>query len=126
VRPHRSHPTPSRSASNRCGSGGSTRKLRSAIWGQSKSGGGGTAGSDAGHLATLIPSYERRAPIVTVHDSASHALASLGSAFGASVVPLGVDDFGQSGARPDLHGYYGIDPESIVSAALLALDLQGG
>jgi pyruvate dehydrogenase E1 component len=49
---------------------------------------GGTAGADAGHLGTLIPPDERHAPIVTTHDSASHALAFLGGAFGAPVVPL--------------------------------------
>ena len=38
-------------------------------------------------------------------------------------MPLGVDEFGQSGTRADLYRYYGIDGESIVSAALLALDL---
>ncbi len=85
----------------------------------------GTAGFEAGHLAALIPPDERRAPIVTVHDGASHALAFLGSAFGAPVVPLGVDDFGQSGSRAELYRYYALDPESIVSAALLALDLHG-
>jgi pyruvate dehydrogenase E1 component len=86
----------------------------------------GRSGTDTGHLAGLIPPDERRAPIVTVHDGSSHALAFLGSAFGAPVVPLGVDDFGQSGSRADLYRYYGIDPESIVSAALLALDLRTG
>ncbi len=83
----------------------------------------GTTGAEAGHLETLIPPDERRAPIVTVQDGASHALSFLGSAFGARVVPLGVDEFGQSGTRADLYRYYGIDGESIVSAALLALDL---
>ena len=52
----------------------------------------------AGHLATLLPPAERRAPIVTVLDGASHALAFLGSVFGAPVVPLGVDQF-----RPGRH-----------------------
>ena len=85
----------------------------------------GTSGFDAGHLGELIPPQERRAPIVTVEDGASHALAFLGSAFGAPVIPLGVDEFGQSGSRADLYRHYGVDPESIVSAALLALDLQG-
>ena len=84
----------------------------------------GTIGPDGGHLGELIPSDERRAPIVTVHDNASHALAFLGSAFGARVVPLGVDEFGQSGSRADLYRHYGLDAESIVSAALLALDLD--
>ncbi|MCC6178762.1 MAG: pyruvate dehydrogenase [Chloroflexi bacterium] len=84
----------------------------------------GTTGVDVGHLAELIPAEERRAPIVTVHDGASHALSFLGSAFGARLVPLGVDDFGQSGTRADLYRHYGIDAESIVSSALLALDLS--
>ena len=84
----------------------------------------GTTGSEAGHLGELILPEERRAPIVTVQDGASHALSFLGSAFGARVVPLGVDEFGQSGTRADLYRYYAIDSESIVSAALLALDLS--
>jgi pyruvate dehydrogenase E1 component len=83
----------------------------------------GTSAADAGHLGQLIPPDERRAPIVTIHDAASHALAFLGSAFGAAVVPLGVDRFGQSGTRAELYAYEGIDPDSIVNAALLALDL---
>ena len=84
----------------------------------------GTTSADVGHLGTLIPPDERRAPIVTVHDSASHALAFLGSAFGAPVVPLGIDEFGQSGSRADLYRHYAVDAESIVTAALLALDLR--
>jgi pyruvate dehydrogenase E1 component len=83
----------------------------------------GTTGTEAGHLGELILPEERRAPIVTVQDGASHALSFLGSAFGARVIPLGVDEFGQSGTRADLYRYYAIDSESIVSAALLALDL---
>ena len=76
-----------------------------------------------GHLATLIPAAERRAPIVTVADAASHSLSFVGSAFGAPVVPLGSDTFGQSGTIPDLYAMAGIDAEHIVDAALLALDL---
>jgi pyruvate dehydrogenase E1 component len=78
---------------------------------------------ETGHLATLIPPSERRAPIVTVADAASHALSFVGSAFGAPVVPLGVDTFGQSGTIPDLFAAAGIDTQHIVDAALLALDL---
>jgi pyruvate dehydrogenase E1 component len=77
-----------------------------------------------GHLGTLIPPGERRAPIVTVADAASHALSFVGGAFGAPVVPLGVDTFGQSGTIPDLYGYAGIDAEHIVEAAILALELE--
>ncbi len=78
---------------------------------------------DMGHLATLIPRNERRAPIVTVQDGASHSLAFLGSAWGTPVVPLGVDEFGQSGARNDIYRKVGIDADRIVNAGLLALDL---
>ena len=63
---------------------------------------------------------------MTVLDGSSHALAFLGSAFGAPTVPLGVDSFGQSGSRPELYREYGIDAEHIVNAALLALELKGG
>jgi pyruvate dehydrogenase E1 component len=80
-------------------------------------------GGDLGHLRTLIPQSERRAPMVTVHDAASHALAFLGGAFGAPVVPLGVDTFGQSGSIQDLYAASGIDTNHIVNAALLALEL---
>jgi len=83
----------------------------------------GTSAADAGHLGQLIPPDERHAPIVTIHDAASHALAFLGSAFGAPLVPLGIDHFGQSGTRAELYAHEGIDPETIVNAALLALDL---
>ena len=73
------------------------------------------------HLATLLHPYERRAPIVTVHDAASHALAWVGSAFGARTVPVGVDAFGQSGSIPELQGVFGLRPEQIANAALVAL-----
>jgi pyruvate dehydrogenase E1 component len=76
------------------------------------------------HLATLIPADERRAPIVTVQDGASHGLAFMGSIFGAPTVPLGVDTWGQSGSRADLYEYAGIDPDQIVNAAMLALELN--
>ena len=78
---------------------------------------------DIGHLGVLIPPAERHAPIVTVVDAASHALSFIGGAFGAPVVPLGVDTFGQSGAIPDLYASSGIDAAHIVEAAILALDL---
>ena len=39
--------------------------------------------------------------------------------------PSELDVFGQSGTRPDLYHYTGIDPDHIVNAALLALTLAG-
>lgn len=80
------------------------------------------AGAQAPPLQWLIRPEERRAPIVTVHDAASHSLAWLGSVYGAPLTALGVDDFGQSGARADLYRHFGIDALSIAEAAFDALD----
>jgi pyruvate dehydrogenase E1 component len=72
-------------------------------------------------IARLVRPGERGAPIVTVHDAASHALAWLGSVFGSPVVPVGVDGFGQSGTIDELYGVFDLLPEQIVNAALVAL-----
>ena len=73
------------------------------------------------HLATLIGAADRRTPIVTVHDAASHSLAWLGSVFGQRVVPIGVDTFGQSGSIVDLYEIFDMLPEQITNAALLSI-----
>ena len=73
----------------------------------------------------LIPPNERHAPIITVHDGASHTLAWLGSVYGTTVMPLGVDEFGQSGTPQDLYEHFGIDAEGIVEAGLVALNRCG-
>lgn len=74
------------------------------------------------HLERLIPPALRSAPIVTVIDGASHALAFLGSCLGARVVPLGVDSFGQAGSLADVYDAYDLSPEAIATAALIALE----
>lgn len=61
------------------------------------------------------------APIVTVHDAASHTMAFLGSAFGRRSISLGVDSFGQSGAVRELYELHDLVPEAIVNAALALL-----
>ncbi len=78
------------------------------------------------HLALdwLIPAAERHAPIVTIHDAASHSLAWLGGVHGARVTSLGVDSFGQSGTRDALYNAFGLDLLSIVAAAFAAADSQ--
>ena len=73
-------------------------------------------------LSWLIPPHERRAPIVTVQDGASHNLAWLGSLFGSYLIPLGVDDFGQSGTPADLYRHFHIDSQAIFEAALVGLN----
>jgi pyruvate dehydrogenase E1 component len=72
-------------------------------------------------LANLLDVAERHVPIVTVHDAASHHLAWLGSVFGALTVPIGVDQFGQSGSIHDLYEVFDFLPEQIANAALVAL-----
>ncbi len=79
-----------------------------------------TAPSVPGALRTA---FDRRAPVVTVHDAGSHAMAWLGSALGVPCVPLGVDSFGQSGSVQDLYGLHDLLPGSIVNGALAALSL---
>jgi pyruvate dehydrogenase E1 component len=81
---------------------------------------GARPASSSFHLARLIAPHERRLPIVTVHDAASHHLSWLGSVFGARVVPVGVDSFGQSGAIADLYRYFDLSSAQIVNAALVA------
>lgn len=73
-------------------------------------------------LARLLGPGERALPIVTVHDAASHHLAWLGSVFGAPVVPVGVDEFGQSGTIAALYDAFDLSAERIVNAALVAID----
>jgi pyruvate dehydrogenase E1 component len=83
-------------------------------------------GAGGAPLAWLIPPDEAAAPIVTVHDAASHALAWLGGVYGAPTTALGVDGFGQSGGRDDLYRAFGIDSESIIAAAFAAADRASG
>ena len=73
-------------------------------------------------LSWLIPPDQRQAPIVTVQDGASHNLAWLGSLFGSYLIPLGVDDFGQSGTPADLYRHFEIDSRAIFESALVALN----
>ena len=73
---------------------------------------------------TLRAALPERAPIVSVHDASSHALAWVGSAVGMPQVSLGVDAFGQSGTVADLYRANDLDAGSIVNAAIAALSLD--
>jgi pyruvate dehydrogenase E1 component len=83
----------------------------------------GAAGPADSWVRDLFPAadLEGEAPVVTVLDGHSHALAWLGTVLGVPHVPLGVDAFGQSGARADLYRHYGIDAGAIARAARLLL-----
>ena len=63
------------------------------------------------------------APVVTIADAHPHSLAWIGSALGSKTIPLGVDEWGQSGNREDLYREYGTDSESIINACFAALDI---
>jgi pyruvate dehydrogenase E1 component len=73
------------------------------------------------YLETLVTADEEDVPVVSVLDGHSHALAFLGGALGVTQLALGVDDFGQSGARADLYRHYGIDAAAIERAARVLL-----
>jgi pyruvate dehydrogenase E1 component len=69
------------------------------------------------YLEDLVSAEEEDVPVVSVLDGHSHALAFIGAALGVPQQALGVDDFGQSGARADLYRHYGIDAAAIARAA---------
>jgi pyruvate dehydrogenase E1 component len=73
------------------------------------------------HLERLVSAEEEGVPVVSVLDGHSHALTFIGSALGVPQMALGVDHFGQSGARADLYRHYGIDAPAITRAARLLL-----
>lgn len=73
------------------------------------------------YLEELVAAEEEGVPVVSVLDGHSHALAFIGSALGVPQIPLGVEDFGQSGARQDLYRHYGTDAAAIARAAQMLL-----
>jgi pyruvate dehydrogenase E1 component len=72
----------------------------------------------------LRTTFTEKAPIVSIHDGSSHAMAWLGSALGMPQVAMGVDNFGQSGNIPDLYAIHDLNSESIINGALAALSLN--
>jgi pyruvate dehydrogenase E1 component len=80
-----------------------------------------TTPSVPGALRAVLPD---RTPVVTVHDASSHAMAWIGSALGVPAVPVGVDQFGQSGTVAELYELHDLTSGSIVNAALAALALS--
>jgi pyruvate dehydrogenase E1 component len=69
------------------------------------------------YVLELVSAEEEGVPVVSVLDGHSHALAFVGGALGVPQIPLGVDHFGQSGARSDLYRHYGVDAAAIAHAA---------
>jgi len=69
------------------------------------------------YVLDLVSADEEGVPVVSVLDGHSHGLAFLGGALGVPQIPLGVDHFGQSGARRDLYRHYGVDAPAIARSA---------
>ncbi len=68
-------------------------------------------------LDALFPP-DRALPIVGVIDGHPHTLSFLGAVRAVPVACLGVAEFGQSGELDALYRHHGIDPETIIGAAL--------
>jgi pyruvate dehydrogenase E1 component len=78
------------------------------------------ARGDRGAAERLLDRLRPGAALVTVADSHPATLAWLGSVARNTVVPLGVEQFGQSGDIPDLYRAYRLDSEAIIDAAARA------
>ncbi len=69
----------------------------------------------------LLAPLSRDARIVTVMDGHPLALSWLGSVRGQRVIPLGIENFGQSGDIPDLYRTYKLDAAAIIDAVARAV-----
>ncbi len=69
------------------------------------------------HIERLLAHVPRDCLLITVIDGHPATLAWLGSVWGHRAVALGVEHFGQTGSLADLYNHFGIDAQSIVSAA---------
>lgn len=72
------------------------------------------------HVEELLSIIPRSSKIVTVQDGPPATLAWLGSVFGHGAIPLGVEQFGQSGAVSDLYRAAQLDAEAIYDATAAA------
>ncbi|MGE0702538.1 MAG: 1-deoxy-D-xylulose-5-phosphate synthase N-terminal domain-containing protein [Vicinamibacterales bacterium] len=80
--------------------------------------------SDGSHIERLLAQISARAGLVTILDGHPATLSWLGAVRGQTIVPLGVERFGQSGSIPELYHAYGLDVDAILDAvARLSLQL---
>ena len=73
------------------------------------------------HIARLLSDTPPGCPIVTVIDGSPSALSWLGSVRGNRLVPLGTEQFGQTGDLPDTYALHRLDVAAILDAAASAL-----
>jgi pyruvate dehydrogenase E1 component len=81
----------------------------------------GRAHGETGVAERLLARLRPGAPLVTVGDFHPATLSWLGAVAGNTIVPLGIDRFGQSGDIPELYQAYGIDTDAILDAARACL-----
>ncbi len=72
------------------------------------------------YAETILGQLAPGAALVTVTDGHPATLSWLGAVRGNPIMPLGVDQFGQSGDIPDLYRHYKLDAEAIMDAAAAA------
>src|SRR5215471_495650 len=78
------------------------------------------ARGESGVAERLLARLRPGAALVTVGDFQPATLSWPDAVAGNTIVPLGVDRFGQSGDIPDLYRGYGIDTDAILDAAARA------
>ena len=74
-------------------------------------------GKARSHIERLLGDVPRNCLLITVIDGHPATLAWLGGVIGHRTVALGVEHFGQTGTIADLYRHFGIDANSIASAA---------
>jgi pyruvate dehydrogenase E1 component len=75
----------------------------------------------ASYLDELLPLPDRQVPAITLLDGHPLTLAWLGTIFSAPVKPLGVVNFGETGAVQDLYHKHHIDTEAVLTTMVQLL-----
>jgi pyruvate dehydrogenase E1 component len=73
------------------------------------------------YLDELLPLPDRQVPAITLLDGHPLTLAWLGTIFSAPVKPLGVVNFGETGAVQELYHKHHIDTEAVLTAMVQVL-----
>jgi pyruvate dehydrogenase E1 component len=78
-------------------------------------------GSAPAYLDELLPAPDRQVPAITLLDGHPLTLAWLGTLFSAPLKPLGVVNFGETGAVQELYHKHRIDTEAVLTAMVQVL-----
>jgi len=69
------------------------------------------------HVEGLLEALPQHCALITVIDGHPATLGWLGAVAGHRTIPLGVEHFGQTGTIADLYRHFGLDAQTIASAA---------